>query len=232
MPALLPAQLALTVATIARSLDSLQIDYALMGGAAACLTAPDPSRQTQDVDLVIHVDERAITADLLTQRLLNSFPSDFGPVSQFGHIIPGYKLHLPEGDIQLVDVEVFDFRSWSHRPQYNLDKATRVTKTINGYPVKIFSPEWLTREKILSQYQRRGVKHASDIEDVTRLMRYCVPNKPELNFNDQDQVSNLHCQASWRKGPGYEAVSVESSNAVRYLEIGKIQAVVCFWQGR
>jgi hypothetical protein len=153
-------------------------------------------------------------------------------VSQFGHIIPGYKLHLPEGDIQLVDVEVFDFRSWSHRPQYNLDKATRVTKTINGYPVKIFSPEWLTREKILSQYQRRGVKHASDIEDVTRLMRYCVPNKPELNFNDQDQVSNLHCQASWRKGPGYEAVSVESSNAVRYLEIGKIQAVVCFWQGR
>jgi hypothetical protein len=98
---------------------------------------------------------------------------------------------LPEGDIQLVEVEVFDFRSWSRRPQYNFETATRVTKTINGYPVKIFSPEWLTREKILSQYQRRGVKHASDIEDVTRLMRYCVPNKTELNFNDQDQQFQL-----------------------------------------
>ncbi|KAJ6178168.1 hypothetical protein N7519_008629 [Penicillium mononematosum] len=76
MPALLPAQLEYTIATIARSLDSLQIDFALMGGAAVCLTAPDPSRQTQHVDLVIHVDQT------------------------FGHIIAGYKLNLPEGDVQ------------------------------------------------------------------------------------------------------------------------------------
>ncbi|KAJ6178169.1 hypothetical protein N7519_008630 [Penicillium mononematosum] len=90
---------------------------------------------------------------------------------------------------------------------------------------KIFSPGWLTRQKILSQYQRRGIKHASDIEDVTRPMRYCVRNKPELNFNDQTNNSNLHCQASWRKSPGYEAASIESSNAVKYLGICKIPAV-------
>ncbi|KGO45942.1 Protein of unknown function DUF1814 [Penicillium expansum] len=190
MPVLLPPQLEHVVATVAHSMDLLQVDYALMGGAAVCLTAPDPSRRTEDVDLVIHVDQRAITADLLTQRLMNSFPSDFGPVSQFGHVIPAYKLRLPEGSIQLVEVEIFDFPSWPNRPQYNLQTATRVTKTVNGYSVKMFSAEWLTREKLLSQYQRQGVKHATDIEDLSRLMRYCMPQKPELNF-DQDQQLQL-----------------------------------------
>ncbi|KAJ5145525.1 Protein of unknown function DUF1814 [Penicillium bovifimosum] len=183
MPALLPSQLELAVATIAQCLDLLQVDYGLMGGAAACLMAPDPSRRTEDVDLVIHVDEQSITADLLTQKLLDTFPSDIGPVSQFGHIIPAYRLRLPGDAIQLVEVEIFDYRSWPNRPQYNLQTATRVTKTVTGYPVKMFSAEWLTREKILSQYQRRGVKHLTDIEDVARLMRYCTPDKPELNFD-------------------------------------------------
>ncbi|CAI7669381.1 unnamed protein product [Penicillium crustosum] len=178
MPALLPPQLELAVATVAQCLDSLQVDYAFMGGAAVCLTAPDPSRRTEDVDLVIHVDQRSITADILTQRLLSSFSSEFGPVNQFGHIIPAYRLRLPNGAIQLVEVEVFDYASWPNRPQYNLQTATRVTKSINGYP--------LTREKILSQYQRRGFKHSMDIEDLARLMRYCTPGKPELDF-DHDQ---------------------------------------------
>lgn len=186
MPALLPPQLELAVATVAQCLDSLQVDYAFMGGAAVCLTAPDPSRRTEDVDLVIHVDQRSITADILTQRLLSSFSSEFGPVNQFGHIIPAYRLRLPNGAIQLVEVEVFDYASWPNRPQYNLQTATRVTKSINGYPVKLFSPEWLTREKILSQYQRQGFKHSMDIEDLARLMRYCTPGKPELDF-DHDQ---------------------------------------------
>lgn len=141
MPALLPPQLELAIATVAQCLDSLQVDYAFMGGAAVCLTAPDPSRRTEDVDLVIHVDQRSITADILTQRLLSSFSSEFGPVNQFGHIIPAYRLRLPNGAIQLVEVEVFDYASWPNRPQYNLQTATRVTKSINGYPVKLFSPE-------------------------------------------------------------------------------------------
>ncbi|KAJ5193236.1 Protein of unknown function DUF1814 [Penicillium cf. viridicatum] len=183
MPALLQPQLELAVVTVAQRLDSLQVDYAFMGGAAACITAPDPSRRTEDVDLVIHVDQRSITADLLTQTLLNSFPSDFGSVSQFGHIIPAYQLRLPGGAIRLVEVEIFDYGSWPNRPQYNLQTASRVTKAINGYPVKIFSPEWLTREKILSQHQRQGFKHATDIRDVSRLMRYCTPQTPELNFD-------------------------------------------------
>ncbi|KAJ5593206.1 hypothetical protein N7537_010110 [Penicillium hordei] len=185
MPALLQPQLELAIATVAECLDSLQVDYAFMGGAAACVTAPDPSRRTEDVDLVIHVDQRSITADVLTQTLVNSFPSDFGSVSQYGHIIPAYQLRLPGGAIRLVEVEIFDYERWPNRPQYNLQTASRVTKFVNGYPVKLFSPEWLTREKILSQHQRQGFKHATDIRDVSRLMRYCKPQTPELNF-DQD----------------------------------------------
>jgi hypothetical protein len=188
MSALLPPQLELAVATVGRSLDSLGIDYALMGGAAVCLTAPDPTRATEDVDLVIQVDNRAITADLLTERLLHTFPSDFGPIDQYGHIIPGYKLRLPQGAIKLVELEIFDYGSWPDRPQYNLQGAARVTKTVAGYPVKVFSPEWLTREKILSQYQRRGIKHEIDVQDVARLMRYCSISKPELNFDGDDTL--------------------------------------------
>lgn len=104
------------------------------------------------MDLVIHVDQRQITADRLTTQLLTSLPSDFGSVSQFGHIIPAYRLRLPGGKEQLVELEVLDYQSWPHRPQYDLRTASRRTLTVNGYPVKTFSPEWILREKILSQY--------------------------------------------------------------------------------
>ncbi|BDD61077.1 hypothetical protein MAP00_006152 [Monascus purpureus] len=95
MPLLPPEQLRSIASTLAQRLDTLQIDYAIMGGAAVCLLTHDPNRRTEDVDLVIHVDQRQITADRLTTQLLTSFPSDFGPVNQFGHIIPAYRLRLP-----------------------------------------------------------------------------------------------------------------------------------------
>ena len=81
-----------------------------MGGAAVCLLTHDPNRRTEDVDLVIHVDQRQITADRLTTQLLTSFPSDFGLVNQFGHIIPAYRLCLLGGKEQLVGLGVFDYQ--------------------------------------------------------------------------------------------------------------------------
>ncbi|KAI2749829.1 hypothetical protein DTO006G1_9932 [Penicillium roqueforti] len=172
MPILLQIQLEYVASTVAQRLDSLEIDYAIMGGAGVCLMAPDPQRATEDIDMVIQVDHRSITADLLTGILLKSFPSDFGPVNQFGHTIPGFKLQLP---------------AWRRgTPQYDLQSATRVTQEINGYPVKIFSAEWIIREKILSQYQRRGAKQAVDQQDVENLLSYAIPGKPELDF-DRDQ---------------------------------------------
>ncbi|KAI2696053.1 hypothetical protein CBS147332_9142 [Penicillium roqueforti] len=167
LPILLQIQLEYVASTVAQRLDSLEIDYAIMGGAGVCLMAPDPQRATEDIDMVIQVDHRSITADLLTDILLKSFPSDFGPINQFGHTIPGYKLQLP-GDA------------------YDLQSATRVTQEINGYPVKIFSAEWIIREKILSQYQRRGAKQAVDQQDVENLLSYAIPGKLELDF-DRDQ---------------------------------------------
>jgi hypothetical protein len=88
-----------------------------------------------------------ITADCLTTRLITSYPAEFAPVTQFGHTIPAYKL-----DDQLVELEVFDHQSWPQRPQYNIQTATRPTISVNGYPVKTFGPEWILREKILSQH--------------------------------------------------------------------------------
>ncbi|EEP82174.1 hypothetical protein UREG_07039 [Uncinocarpus reesii 1704] len=177
------------VSALAQKLDSLGIDYALMGGAAVCLLAPNPNRKTEDVDLVIHVDQRMITADQLTQRLLEGFPNDFGPVSQFGHTIPAFKLQLPGGVVHLVELEVFDYQSWPQRPQYNIPTASRTTINIDGQAVKVFGPEWLLREKILSQYQRQGsAKERVDVRDISNLIPLAVSGKPELDFNQNEDL--------------------------------------------
>ncbi|KAJ5481481.1 hypothetical protein N7475_000293 [Penicillium sp. IBT 31633x] len=139
MPLRPPEQLMSVASTLAQRLDTLRIDYAIMGGAAVYLLTRNPTRWTEDVDLVIHVDQRQITADRLTAQLLTSFPSDFGSTPFAG------KQRATGG------LEVFDYQSWPHRPQYDLRTASRRTLTINGYPVKTFSPEWILREKILSQ---------------------------------------------------------------------------------
>ncbi|KAL6234925.1 hypothetical protein BDW75DRAFT_210867 [Aspergillus navahoensis] len=131
------------VSALAQKLDSLNINYAVMGGAATCLLSPDPSRRTEDVDvdLVIHVDHRMITADRLTAQLLTSFPAEYEGVDQFGHTIPAYKLRRPGVAARLVELEVFDHRTWPQHPQYNIQVATRRTLNINGRGVKFFGPE-------------------------------------------------------------------------------------------
>ncbi|KAF5861179.1 hypothetical protein ETB97_000553 [Aspergillus alliaceus] len=191
MPNLSRAQLNSVVSTLAQRLDSLNIDYAIMGGAAVCLLANDPARMTEDVDLVVHVDHRRITADLLTSQLLKSFPSDFAPITQYGHTLPAYKLNSPGGGIQLVQLEVFDYQSWPQRPQYNIPVATRRTITVNGHPVKVFSPEWIFREKVLSQHQRQGsAKEATDIRDLSSMIPLLTSGKPELDFDRDQSLKN------------------------------------------
>ena len=115
------------------------------------------------VDLVIHVDQRMITADRLTLQLLTSYPSDIVLIDQFGHIIPGFKLSITGGGFDVVHLEIFDHQSWPQRPQYNIETASRKTITVNGRTVKTFSPEWILREKILSQHEHEGtLKEATD----------------------------------------------------------------------
>lgn len=60
MPPLSRTQLKSVVSGLTHILDNLQIDYAIMGGAAACLLTNYPARSTEDVDLVIHLDQRMI----------------------------------------------------------------------------------------------------------------------------------------------------------------------------
>lgn len=183
MPTLTDQQLKMVVVELAQTLDELQIDYAMMGGAAFCLTVNNPNRITEDVDLAIQVDQRMITADRLTTELLTKYLSKFAPVDLFSHTIPGYRLLLPVGITRVVVLELFDFYSWPQPPTIHLQTASRRTLTINGYPVKIFSPEWTLREKILAQYERQGsVKQATDIFDLMSIMPFAIPGKPEMNF--------------------------------------------------
>ncbi|KAL4982415.1 hypothetical protein BDW68DRAFT_192184 [Aspergillus falconensis] len=141
-----------------------------MGGAATCLLSPDLSRRTEDVDLVIHVDHRMITADRLTSfltsvpagkrlwRMLPHFPADFEGVSQFGHTIPAYKLRRPGVTTRLVELEVFDHRTWLQRPQYNI------------------------------QYQCQGsAKEATDIYNIINIILLAVLGRLELNFNQNQE---------------------------------------------
>jgi hypothetical protein len=165
-------------------------DNTVMGGAAICLIINDPNRRTDDVDLVVHVDHRDITADRLTSLLLQSHPSRFVQVSQHGHIIPGYKLVNPEGATRVVQLEVFDYQSWPQRPQYNLENARLRQINVGGQTVKTFSTEWLLREKILSQYQRQGTpKEQVDLRDLTSLLPLASPGRPELNFNGNQNLT-------------------------------------------
>ncbi|KAI9759522.1 MAG: hypothetical protein M4579_002281 [Chaenotheca gracillima] len=132
MPLLADAQLKLVASSVASVLDELEIDYAIMGGAATCLLTYDPARTTEDVDLVIQVDDRGITADRLTGLLLEKYPAQFGPVNQYGHVIPGFKMALPGDAVQLVEIEVFDLPSWPQRHQYNLANTTPTQIQVNG----------------------------------------------------------------------------------------------------
>jgi hypothetical protein len=56
---------------------------------------------------------------------------------------------------------------------------------VHGYPVRIFSPEWIVREKILTQYQRQGAaKERSDIQDLSRML-VLIPERgrAEVDFD-------------------------------------------------
>ena len=202
MAPLQPTDLKTAASALAQKLDSLSIDYAIMGGAAACLLTNDPGRTTEDIDLVIHVDdERMITADRLIGLLLTSFPAEFVGISQFGHTVPAYKLcRRPEdadadadGAVQLVQLEFFDYKSWPQRPQYrDIQAATRKTLNIQGQAVKVFGPEWILREKIVVQYQRQGsVKEESDIRDIVNMIPLAVAGRPELDFDGDDNSQDL-----------------------------------------
>ncbi|PWY88212.1 hypothetical protein BO70DRAFT_177611 [Aspergillus heteromorphus CBS 117.55] len=191
MPVLSRAQLNTVLSILAQRLDTLGIDYAIMGGAAVCLIANDPTRMTEDVDLVVHVDHRRITADLLTSLLIRSYPDDFAPITQYGHTIPGYKLKLLGGASRLVELEVFDYQSWPQRPQYDIPAATRTTVAVSGQQVKTFSAEWIFREKVLSQYQRQGSrKEETDIRDLFSMVPFLSPGKVELDFNHDQSLKD------------------------------------------
>jgi hypothetical protein len=175
-----------------------------MGGAAVCLLANDPARMAEDVDLVIHVDQHRIISDRLTTQLINTYPSEFAPITQYGHTMPAYKLTIPGTEVRLVELEIFDYQSRPHRPQYNIPMAIRRSINVNEHMVKTFSPEWIFREKALSQHQRQGsAKEATDIRDLTSMIPLLVPGKPELDFN-HDQTLRMPFKICCKRDQHFE----------------------------
>ena len=191
-------ELRIAVRAVASTLDDLEIEHAFMGGAAVSLLLNAPERTTEDLDLVIHVDSRGITADQLTGHLLQS--NQFAPIDQYGHTVPAYRLQSGTST-RLVEVEVFDYGSWLPRPQYDLQRASRTTINVNGQRVKLCSTGRMLREKILAAYQRQsGRKEETDINDVTGLLSRAKPRKPELDFHSDTELQAV-LPSLLEKGP-------------------------------
>lgn len=98
--------------------------------------------------------------------------------------------------------------------------ASRKTIIVNGQTVKTFSPEWILREKILSQHEREGtLKEATDIRDVANMLWLVIPGKPELNF-DHDQKLKDALGRLLQKGLLWSRVCDRRLNVQRCLEPG------------
>lgn len=99
------------------------------------------------------------------------------------------------GNKGTIDIEVFDAASWPQRPQYDMTTANRVSITVNGQNVQVFSPEWLFREKVLSQHERSsGRKAGQDLEDAFHLLGIVQAGGKEMDFNGKpDLEAALAC---------------------------------------
>ncbi|KAJ5899205.1 hypothetical protein N7495_003949 [Penicillium taxi] len=53
----------------------------------------------------------------------------------------------------------------------------------------MFGPQWILREKILSQFQRQGSgKKRRDVKDVKSMMGLCKTGASELDFSGDDNL--------------------------------------------
>ena len=128
--------------------------------------------------------------------------------SQYGHIMPAYRLTIGEVE-RHVEMEIFDLPSWPQRPQYDLTKATRITLTLQGQSVKFFSPEWIFREKVLSQHGREGsLKGLQDVGDVIEMLRIARPSAPEMDFNGREEMIEA-LQSFLHKRPEARSLAAE-----------------------
>jgi hypothetical protein len=105
----------------------MQVQFGIFGGAAVALILDhnnDPFRITQDIDLIVRLDEsRQIDAEYVSRRLLQEFPSKFGAVDCHGVAVPAARITRVDGTQVLVQVEMFDVDAWPDRPQYDLNNT-------------------------------------------------------------------------------------------------------------
>jgi len=173
------------------------ITFGIIGGAGCSLLFYQHDqryRGTLDVDVVIQADPaRQIDANRISEILYTKHSQYFVKKDVgYGVSVPAARITGEDGQLRLVEVEIFDFTSWPNRPQYDLSKPDndRVTLNVEQSMVAVLSPRWLLREKILSQHQRQGnPKAQSDRNDVTVLLG--LVEAKCLTFDSQEQIDAL-----------------------------------------
>ena len=172
------------------------ITFGIIGGAGCSLIfyqRVGQYRGTQDIDVVIQADPaRQIDAERFSEMLYTKYPQYFAKKAFNGWSTPAVRVAGDGGQEKLVEVEIFDFKSWPDRPQYDLSKPEndRVTLNVGQSRVEVLSPRWLLREKILSQYQRQATAKANtDKTDVAVLLK--LVGAKCLTLNDDEQVEAL-----------------------------------------
>lgn len=189
---LTPGELRRAVSILTQSLQDYQVAFGIIGGAGCSLLSlqyMQPYRGTADIDVVIQADPaRQIDAYQISQSLYDKHSQHFAKKDAgYGVFVPAVRITGDNGQEKLVEVEIFDFQSWSNRPQYDLSKPDndRVNLTVEQATVSVLSPRWLLREKILSQHQRQGSrKELTDLADIMNLLP--LVSAKSLTFSGQE----------------------------------------------
>jgi hypothetical protein len=180
-------ELEAAVAELARSLDSLEIPYMVIGGFA--VTVWGEPRLTRDVDATIQCDPANDAAITELVRVLPSRSIDPVAFVRSTRVLPV----ATEGGVH-VDL------IFAGLP-YELGAITRALAIeIGGYPVKVCTPEDLIILKIISQRPR-------DREDITSVVRvrgnqldrgYLDPIVKELSEALEDRSMLEFYTSLWR----------------------------------
>lgn len=163
------------VASLSQHLSQSEAQFSISGGAATSIVRMHygfAQRATDDIDLVIQ-PRGSITAESISNWLLETFPAVFVAKQHFGVTTPAITIQRRDGSTQHVEIEMFDVGSWPNRPQYNLDDPDNdvTMMTVNGVEVPIFSARWLLREKIVTAFERQGTrKEETDLDDISFLL--------------------------------------------------------------
>ena len=173
------------------------VTFGFIGGAGCSLIFMrygQGYRGTTDLDVIIQTDSASqVTAESISADMYRSHHETFAKVDAgYGVFLPAVRITGDDGNEKLVEVEIFDYKDWPNRPQYDLSEPenNRIYLSVEQMQVAVLSPRWLLREKILSLHQRKGSQKAeSDMLDIAGLIKLVEVNC--LTFTSEEHIEAL-----------------------------------------